>query len=262
MKLGDEANDIVFQRVHRLGKTKLGVAPNGQPWRPRPIIASFRDDKIKEKVLGLVGNIAGTPFRVSVDYLAEIRSARGRLWKKYRDAREAKMAAKIAYPAKLVINGNVVRDEFPGWSQAISGTTLEPVANRNAIRPLRPNGLFRDIAANHLPLSPTLVSSTMPLTPTLDLILVPTTNVPEAATAWMNTLVPVHSSQGGVRCALSLQMTTPRLLPTTCPILHQPTWPPTNKKRMTMADMIPRQHPKMQSCPRSPKPYHLPWIQH
>ena len=66
MKLGDEANDIVFQRVHRLGKTKRGVAPNGQPWRPRPIIASFRDDKIKEKVLGLVGNIAGTPFRVSV----------------------------------------------------------------------------------------------------------------------------------------------------------------------------------------------------
>ena len=152
MKLGDEANDIAFQRVHRLGKPKRGVAPNGQPWRPRPIIASFRDDKIKEKVLGLVGNIAGTPFRVSMDYPAEIRSARGRLWKEYRDAREAKMAAKIACPAKLVINGSVVRDEFPGWSQAISGTALEPVANHNATRPLRPNGLFRDIRRQ--PLAP------------------------------------------------------------------------------------------------------------
>ena len=74
----------------------------------------------------------------------------------------------------------------------------------------------------------------------------------------------VHSSPGVVRCALRLQMTTPRLLPPTCPfpIPHQQTWPPTSKKRMTMADLIPRQHPKMQSCPRSPKPYHLPWIQH
>ena len=152
MKLGDEANDIVFQRVRRLGKPKRGVAPNGQPWRPRPIIASFRDDKIKEKVLDLVGNIAGTPFRVSLDYPAEIRSAWGRLWKEYHDAREAKLAAKIAYPAKLVINGNVVRDEFPGWSQAISGTALEPVANHNATRPLRPNGLLRDIRRQ--PLAP------------------------------------------------------------------------------------------------------------
>ena len=62
------------------------------------------------------------------------------------------MAAEIAYPAKLVINGSVVRDEFPGWSQAISGTALEPVANHNATRPLRPNGLFRDI--RHQPLAP------------------------------------------------------------------------------------------------------------
>ena len=71
MKLGDEANDIVFQRVHRLGKPKRGIAPNGQPWRPRPIIASFRDDKIKEKVLGLVGNI-----RVPLSGLAWITQPR------------------------------------------------------------------------------------------------------------------------------------------------------------------------------------------
>ena len=75
----------------RLGNPKRGVAPNDQSWRPRPIIASFRDDKLKENVLNLVGNIAGTAFRVSVDYPTEIRFARGHLWKEIRDACEAKI---------------------------------------------------------------------------------------------------------------------------------------------------------------------------
>lgn len=121
MKLGDAASDIVFQRVHRLGQKKVGVDRSGRPWKPRPIIAGFRDFKIKESVLSAAFNLKGSAFSVSSDYPAEIRQARGKLWRECSQARAANIAANIAYPAKLIIGGQVVRDEFPGWAMAISG---------------------------------------------------------------------------------------------------------------------------------------------
>ena len=38
-----DLNNIVFQRVHRLGRKKPGEAANGRAWCPRQIIAGFRN---------------------------------------------------------------------------------------------------------------------------------------------------------------------------------------------------------------------------
>ena len=60
MKMGEGAKNIVFHRVHRLGKPRRGVGPNGRPYPPRPIIAGFRDFKDRDMVLKYAQNLKGT----------------------------------------------------------------------------------------------------------------------------------------------------------------------------------------------------------
>ena len=121
MNVGDYTNDIVFQRVHRLGKKRYGVAPDGNAWRPRPIIAMFRDYKLKELVLRYARNLKNTPHSVQQSFPAEIRSARGKLWSDLNRAKANHSRASIVYPAKLIVDGRVVRDELPDWEKRIRG---------------------------------------------------------------------------------------------------------------------------------------------
>ena len=115
MQLGEAADNLVFQRVHRLGRIRRGVASNGEPHKPRLIIAGFRDYKARDEVLGNAKKLKGKPFSVNQDFPSEIRAARGRLWPIYSDARAQGRNAFIAYPARLIIDGAVFRDEFPDW---------------------------------------------------------------------------------------------------------------------------------------------------
>ena len=115
MKLGQVVDTFVFQRVHRLGMRRMGVAPNGDAWKPRSIIAGFRDFKAKEFVLRQSNKLKGSIHAIQQDFPAEIRSARGKLWSC--KARANNRRASIVYPAKLVIEGRVVKDEMPDWNK-------------------------------------------------------------------------------------------------------------------------------------------------
>ena len=46
----DVLNRSVLQRVHRMGQKRVGIAPNGDAWKPRPIIATFRDNEARDAV--------------------------------------------------------------------------------------------------------------------------------------------------------------------------------------------------------------------
>ena len=72
MKMGEGAKNIVFHRVHRLGKPRRGVGPNGRPYPPRPIIAGFRDFKDRDMVLKYAQNLKGTQYSVNQDSPVEI----------------------------------------------------------------------------------------------------------------------------------------------------------------------------------------------
>ena len=118
----DQLSRVVFQRVHRLGRPRRGVAPNGQPWKSRPVIAGFRDFKCKQDILFSASELKGTQFAIREDFPAEIRSARGKLWDEFKSAKSQNLRARIVYPAKLVVDGWVVRDMFPEWGQwAVGG---------------------------------------------------------------------------------------------------------------------------------------------
>ena len=127
-----DSNDIVFQRVQRLGRKKPGVAANGQAWRPRQIIAGFRDYQARQDILFRVKHLKGTQFFINQDFPPEIRIARRQLCDDYKHARSEKLKAKIAFPAKLVVEGQVVRDLFKMWGTWAKSSTPTQYDDRPA----------------------------------------------------------------------------------------------------------------------------------
>ena len=122
--------DVCIQRAHRLGnfnnrrrRFRWGEA---RP-QPRPIIVNFRDYEVVELILENAKKLKDTPFGVNRDYPKEIISARSKLWAEYKKAREenAKGTVYIGYPAKLIVNKRVVRDEFPDWRHVLNGSRVQ-----------------------------------------------------------------------------------------------------------------------------------------
>ena len=106
----------LFQCLPRVEVVQLKcsyLSPNGQAWKPRPVIAGFRDFKCKQDILFSSSCLKGSPFAIP----AEIRTARGKLWDDFKNAKSQNLRARIVYPAKLVVDGRVVRDMFPEWGR-------------------------------------------------------------------------------------------------------------------------------------------------
>ena len=72
--------NIVFQRVYRLGRKRYSTAHDGRAWRPRPVIAGFRDYGARELVMDNAKELKGTSYSIQQDYPPEIKAARGELW--------------------------------------------------------------------------------------------------------------------------------------------------------------------------------------
>lgn len=113
-KLGIE-KEVAIQRSHRLGAKRDGQT------KPRPIIAGLRDYPDVELVMSRASRLRGTRIGISRDYPDEIRRARQKMEGQRRQARTDGKRATIAYPAKLIIDGHVTRDEFPDWNTVLFG---------------------------------------------------------------------------------------------------------------------------------------------
>ncbi|KAL4225045.1 hypothetical protein ACF0H5_015739 [Mactra antiquata] len=80
----------------------------------RPIIARFRDFPDVELIMSKVSKLNGTGLSIDWDYPMEIRMARKDLWPQFHSLRSKNPGSrvKIVYPAKLICDNNVVRDEL------------------------------------------------------------------------------------------------------------------------------------------------------
>ena len=123
-KTDQQLHNTVFQCVHRLGQPRGGgggAAPNGEAWRPRPIIVGFRDYKCRQELFGKSKRLKGTSYAIHEDCPAEIRSARGKLWGDFCKARSENRKARIVYPAKLIVwweQGSVF---MSSWASDVTG---------------------------------------------------------------------------------------------------------------------------------------------
>ena len=112
---------MYLARAHRLGPVKrfAGI-------RKRPIIVNFRDYCDTQYIMSNAHLLRGTPFSVDHDLPKEISAARKLLWDEIKSIKRSKPSAKcqIIYPAKLSVDGKIVGDEFPDWSEALRGSRL------------------------------------------------------------------------------------------------------------------------------------------
>lgn len=111
-----DARKMYLARAHRLGPRKIGLR---NP--KRPIIVNFRDSCDTDMIMSRANMLRNTPFSVSYDLPKEINEARKKLWDELRSIKESKPRAnfQILYPAKLIVDGKLVRDEFPDWHDVL-----------------------------------------------------------------------------------------------------------------------------------------------
>ena len=120
-------NDLCIQRAHRLGSFRPAGRRPFMPRNPRPIIVCFRDYTDVVRILGNAYKLRDTNYGINRDYPPEIVNARSKLWADYKSEkakpRRRERSVYIGFPAKLVVEGKVVRDEFPEWKDILRGSS-------------------------------------------------------------------------------------------------------------------------------------------
>ena len=115
-------NDAIsVDRAHRLGRSRRGT--------DRPIIVAFRDYQDTQLILSSANKLKGTHYSVNRDYPQEIVDARKSLWSEYKRIRQDHPNDKVtlAYPAKIVMNGSIMKDAFPHWGKIMKGRRIQHI---------------------------------------------------------------------------------------------------------------------------------------
>ena len=125
--LGLDSDAIFIQRAHRIGNPRQQRQRPGQPVKHRPLVACFRDYPDVELILSNAGKLKNTRFGINRDYPQEIINARKPLFEEKKTLKAQNPGAKISihYPAKLVMNGRVMKDMFPQWYTVMRGGRLD-----------------------------------------------------------------------------------------------------------------------------------------
>ena len=119
-EMGLTYDDFYIHRVHRLGSLYKAKQRNGTENPKRPVIIAFQDYHSTEKIMSSSYMLRGSGFSVTRDYPREIVTARQRLMQRYRTEKQNRNKVTIEYPARLVVNGRTVADEFPDWYQTLN----------------------------------------------------------------------------------------------------------------------------------------------
>ena len=122
-----EEEYFVIDRAHRVGPR------NRRNFLRRPIIVAFRDYYDVERIFERAYMLKGARFGVDRDYPKEINNARRLLWNRYKELRETKRindTVSLQFPDKLVVNGRVVEDAFPGWNEMLKKIRVEPYVSK------------------------------------------------------------------------------------------------------------------------------------
>ena len=100
--------DFPLQRAHRLGAPRRNhIGQHAK--RPRPIIVNFLDHRDKETVRSAKFKLKA-PLSIQEDFPEEIRRARASLVPEQKELRNQGKKTTIAYPARLIADGKIVRE--------------------------------------------------------------------------------------------------------------------------------------------------------
>ncbi|MEW8548173.1 MAG: hypothetical protein AB2693_32115 [Candidatus Thiodiazotropha sp.] len=115
-EMGLDIEDLYIDRMHRLGSYFKAKQKQNTDNPRRPVIVAFLESKSTETVLNAAYMLKGSNYSVTRDYPKEIIAARQNLMPQFKAERQNRNnKVTIEYPAKLIVNGKIVADEFPDW---------------------------------------------------------------------------------------------------------------------------------------------------
>ena len=100
---------LIIQRAHRLRVRKTKNAIGQSTTKPRPVIVNFLNFTDKEKIRSLHYKLS-RPLGISEDLPLEVRKARESLIPELRELKNRGKKASIVYPARLISEGQVIKD--------------------------------------------------------------------------------------------------------------------------------------------------------
>lgn len=100
---------VHIERAYRFGKYMRG--------RTRPIFITLVNYCDVQQILSKAYLLRGTTYSINKDFPPEIASARKAIWATYKSIRERCPESKtvLAYPAKIIRDGEIILDRFPDW---------------------------------------------------------------------------------------------------------------------------------------------------
>lgn len=114
---------VAIDRAHRLGRFRRGGN--------RGIIVAFQDFGDTQLILSKANKLKNTSYSINKDFPQEITNARKNLWAEYKTLKQQNLDKKVSlvYPAKIIVNGRVVRDAFPLWDTIMAGSRVNHSTN-------------------------------------------------------------------------------------------------------------------------------------
>ena len=75
-------------------------------------------------IIGAANKLKNMSYGINKDFPKKITSARSQLWPLYKTerAKNPDTSEYIGFPAKLVVGGRVVKDQFPDWFTVLRGS--------------------------------------------------------------------------------------------------------------------------------------------
>ena len=99
---GINVNNIANNRNDRMGR--------------RPVLCTFSHYTEADYIMRKTRLLKGTRYAIDRDYPTEIALARKKMWPEVKELRKVPNSnVQLKFPAKIVVNGRVVKDAFPQW---------------------------------------------------------------------------------------------------------------------------------------------------
>lgn len=119
-----EAEELYIEDCERLGtlrNNRFGVYPRAG--QKRPVLVTFRYPQEVNTCIRNAYKLACTRFAIDRDTPLEITLARKKLWPEIKNIRkqDGKPKVTLKFPSAKEVNGQIVRDEFPGWKTCLKG---------------------------------------------------------------------------------------------------------------------------------------------
>lgn len=109
---------------------RVGQARYSRKLRKRAVMVTFRYSADVNTCMKNEYRLGDSAYAVDRDYPYEVQQARKKLWPDFkRLGKEHRSAAKLIFPATIIVGGRIVCDEFPGWENLINGRVVNVVNN-------------------------------------------------------------------------------------------------------------------------------------